>query len=204
VAVGTTIGAAAGGAYVVSASGGLVSAAFVAPAVAAVALPAIVVGVAMNRNASAVDEEIVRRHTVLPLEVAGGQDARLDVFFPVTKVPTRLVVAYAGADGNHDLELDTREQLATIHMEPPPRLERRIEPDFPQDAIAAGIASGHVVARLDLNADGGVTSVRILESEPPGVFDHEATRALFRWKYSETLALRRWARSEDVRLDFRR
>jgi protein TonB len=59
----------------------------------------------------------------------------------------------------------------------------RVEPIYPREAIRAGIPKGHVVARLFIDEKGLVTEVRIVESDPPGVFDKETKRALSLWKF---------------------
>jgi protein TonB len=60
----------------------------------------------------------------------------------------------------------------------------RVEPVYPREAIKAGISQGTVVARLNIDEKGLVTEVRIMESDPPRVFDREVVRALSQWKFS--------------------
>ncbi len=57
----------------------------------------------------------------------------------------------------------------------------REPPDFPREA--EGLKSGVVNARIHVDARGGVTSVDILGSQPPKVFDKAARRALLRWQF---------------------
>jgi periplasmic protein TonB len=59
----------------------------------------------------------------------------------------------------------------------------RVEPVYPREAIRAGIAKGHVIARLSVDEKGNVTDVRIIEADPPGVFNKEVTRAMMLWKF---------------------
>jgi periplasmic protein TonB len=59
----------------------------------------------------------------------------------------------------------------------------KVEPVYPREAIRAGIAKGRVVARLFIDEKGLVSEVKIIESEPPGVFNKEVTRALSQWKF---------------------
>jgi protein TonB len=56
-------------------------------------------------------------------------------------------------------------------------------PTYPREAIKAGVDHGHVLARLDIDEKGLVTDVRIVESNPPRVFDREVIRALAQWKF---------------------
>ena len=58
----------------------------------------------------------------------------------------------------------------------------RVEPRFPVAALRDGI-SGWVKLSFSIDESGAVTDVQVLQAEPRGVFDREATRALRRWKY---------------------
>ena len=60
----------------------------------------------------------------------------------------------------------------------------REQPDFPREAVRAGIESGSVRARLMINAAGGVSNVVILEAKPARVFDRSVSQALQRWKFN--------------------
>ena len=59
----------------------------------------------------------------------------------------------------------------------------KVDPIYPREAIRAGVAKGKVVARLFIDEKGLVTEVRIVEADPPGVFDKEVKRALSQWKF---------------------
>ena len=56
-------------------------------------------------------------------------------------------------------------------------------PDFPAEATRKGIASGVVKAKVNIEADGKVSSVEILEAEPKRIFDRAVTAALMEWRY---------------------
>jgi protein TonB len=60
----------------------------------------------------------------------------------------------------------------------------RVEPTYPREAIRQNIPKGRVVARLQIDEKGNVTDVRIMESDPPRVFDREVVRALSQWKFA--------------------
>ena len=62
----------------------------------------------------------------------------------------------------------------------------REQPEFPRDAIYSGVNTGRVVARMNIDANGNVIRVDILESEPKRVFDRAVQRALLRWKFQAT------------------
>ena len=60
----------------------------------------------------------------------------------------------------------------------------REQPAFPRDALRNGIESGTVRARMTISATGEVTSVAILQAQPPRVFDRAVQQALGRWKFN--------------------
>jgi len=64
----------------------------------------------------------------------------------------------------------------------------REPPDFPKEAIADGLRSGQVNARIHVDARGSVTAVDILASQPSKVFDRAARRALLRWQFEPNAA----------------
>lgn len=55
-------------------------------------------------------------------------------------------------------------------------------PKYPADALAKGV-SGKVVLLIDIDAQGNPTAVAVKHSEPAGVFDAEATAAVWDWKF---------------------
>ena len=54
--------------------------------------------------------------------------------------------------------------------------------NYPARALSRKI-EGYVKARLTISAEGSVTGVEVIESEPPGVFEREAIRALYRYRF---------------------
>jgi periplasmic protein TonB len=64
----------------------------------------------------------------------------------------------------------------------------REPPDFPREAVADGLRSGLVNARIHVDARGNVTGVDILRSQPPKVFDRAARRALMLWQFEPNSA----------------
>ena len=77
---------------------------------------------------------------------------------------------------------------------------KRVPVSFPRAAAQQGIESGAIKARLAINAEGRVTEVKILSSDPPRVFDREAVRALEEWRFNAGAA----QRSYDVEIAFKR
>ena len=63
------------------------------------------------------------------------------------------------------------------------KLINRVEPGFPRGVDAE---RGTVRARLQVDARGNVTSVDIVESNPPRVFDRTVRSALQQWRYEPT------------------
>jgi len=58
-----------------------------------------------------------------------------------------------------------------------------IKPQYPREAIRAGIQKGRVVCLLDVDEKGNVTDVKVKSAEPPRVFDREVVQTLMRWKF---------------------
>ena len=82
---------------------------------------------------------------------------------------------------------------------PAMRIVTRVEPDFPSEAVKAGVYEGTVRARLIVDANGSVTRVEIVEAQPRRVFDRAVVRALSEWKYNEGAA----GRTATVELAFK-
>lgn len=97
-------GAAGGGAA--AAAGGFILAA-----------PVLIgMGIARAVNNGKVNDRIEDRATSLPLTIAPGTEAALDLFYPLSPSPQQVVVHYHDAQGDHLLELDTRQVLAGLHL----------------------------------------------------------------------------------------
>lgn len=73
-------------------------------------------------------------------------------------------------------------------------------PEFPLEAARAGVDGGRVTARLSIDRSGRVTSVRILESQPPRVFDRAVSDTLARWRFAPGPD----ARTFDAEIEFKR
>jgi len=59
----------------------------------------------------------------------------------------------------------------------------KVNPVYPREAIRSGIEKGEVVAQLFIDDKGLVTDVKIVEADPPGVFDNEVMQALSQWTF---------------------
>lgn len=71
-------------------------------------------------------------------------------------------------------------------------------PEYPKYAAENGIA-GHVMFTFDVDADGKPYNIRATESEPQGVFDEVATKAIEQWKFEKN----KQASNIKYKLDFR-
>ena len=80
------------------------------------------------------------------------------------------------------------------------RLVTRVDPDFPREAIQAGVDKGTVKARMTLDETGAVTRVEVLEANPRRVFDRAVVRALTQWRYNDGAA----GRTIEAEVDFNR
>ena len=76
----------------------------------------------------------------------------------------------------------------------------RDAPDFPREAIAAGVKGGVVNARIHVDPSGKVTAVDIMGAQPTHVFDRAVRSALTRWQFEPIAA----ARTYDVDVNFQR
>jgi protein TonB len=59
-------------------------------------------------------------------------------------------------------------------------------PDYPESALAQKIA-GSVLVQYTVDEKGETRDLKVLESNPPGVFDRAATNAIRRWRYAPVL-----------------
>lgn len=78
----------------------------------------------------------------------------------------------------------------------------RIEPQFPREALIEGI-SGYVVVEFTIEPDGSVSDPKVVESEPRRMFDRNAVRAIYKWKFKPRIVDGQpVARRATQRLDF--
>lgn len=59
----------------------------------------------------------------------------------------------------------------------------QIQPVYPSRALARGL-EGFVIVEFDVSENGTVINPRVLGSQPSGIFDQAALRAIERWKYN--------------------
>jgi len=58
----------------------------------------------------------------------------------------------------------------------------RVPPQYPLEARKEGV-QGYVTLEFTIRADGSVTDIEVVGSNPKGVFEQAAKRALSRWKF---------------------
>ena len=58
----------------------------------------------------------------------------------------------------------------------------KVDPVYPEDALANGI-EGEVELAFKVNIRGNPKKIKVIRSEPPGVFDKAAIKALKQWKF---------------------
>jgi protein TonB len=80
------------------------------------------------------------------------------------------------------------------------RLLSRVDPDFPREAVQAGIDRGVVRARMTLDNAGNVTRVDVLDASPRRIFDRAVTRALSQWRFSDGAS----GRTVETEVEFKR
>jgi TonB family protein len=105
-------------------------------------------------------------------------------------------LSYAGNVSNN--EVDTKYRVppqATVPLKP----IHRVEPQYPEKAVVEKIEGG-VVLKFDVDNDGYVKNVEVINGEPAYVFDRVAAAALRQWKYVST---GQYHKNQLVQLDFR-
>jgi protein TonB len=78
----------------------------------------------------------------------------------------------------------------------------RIDPQWPRQALLDGI-SGYVILEFTIEADGSVSDAVVVESEPRRLFDRNAVRAIYKWKFKPRVVDGKpVARRASTRIDF--
>lgn len=63
-------------------------------------------------------------------------------------------------------------------------LVSKVEPEFPREAVQAGVNKGLVKARMTIDGAGEVTRVEVLDAQPRRVFDRAVVKTLSQWRFS--------------------
>lgn len=75
-------------------------------------------GLVKSANQKKVADEIQRRHTDLPVEIATGDSREFDLFFALGPSPRYVELSYVDDAGEHVLRIDTRAALDGLHIAP--------------------------------------------------------------------------------------
>ena len=113
------------------------------------------------------------------MQPAETKPASVAASAPPPAAPSANVVASAAPNA-----AATRAAPPSRDVTPVVAVVAREQPEFPREAMRAGIDTGNVRARLTINAAGDVTEVSILQAQPPRVFDRSVKQALARWKFN--------------------
>lgn len=62
----------------------------------------------------------------------------------------------------------------------------QVEPKYPSQALSRKI-EGYVVVRLQVTKEGTVSDVEVIDAKPKGIFEREAIRAAWRYKFKPKL-----------------
>mgnify|MGYP000503876593 CR=1 FL=1 len=106
----------------------------------------------------------------------------------------------AGGIGDVDKSLlgDTKDVVMTADtVDERPKPQQQRAPEYPSSARRKGV-EGRVVLNLLIDEDGNVAKAKVVESQPPGVFDEAALAAARSWRFSparyQGQAVKTWAR----------
>lgn len=81
-----------------------------------------------------------------------------------------------------------------------PHVVQRVQPEFPHEAIRAGVDHGTVKARMTVDGSGEVTRVEILDAAPRRLFDRAVVSTLSQWKFDPGAD----KRTVEIDVDFQR
>ena len=79
-------------------------------------------------------------------------------------------------------DVDKNVVMSEESVDEPPKALKRVAMEYPKQAKKMGI-SGYVLMNLLISKDGEVESVKVLESEPAGMFDDVAVEGVKAWKF---------------------
>lgn len=79
-------------------------------------------------------------------------------------------------------EVDKNVVMSEDSVDEPPKALKRVTMEYPKQAKKMGI-SGYVLMNLLIGKEGEVESVKVLESEPAGMFDDVAVEGIRAWKF---------------------
>ena len=82
-----------------------------------VLVPVLAIGGVMRGvNNSKVNNQIEARQTLLPADLATGEEKHLDIFYPLAPSPKHIEVTYADEQGDHRMIIDVSNPLDGLHL----------------------------------------------------------------------------------------
>lgn len=69
-----------------------------------------------------------------------------------------------------------------LAWEEPPEPIKRVQPDYPQMAVKAGV-EGRVILNIVVDERGDVLEATVVTASPPGIFEDAAIAAMMQWKF---------------------
>lgn len=100
-----------------------------------------------------------------------------NVDIPIPGLDTRELDQLGSGEGGDDDLVMTDESVDN-----PPRPVRQPAMEYPSDAKRRGV-EGYVVLSVLIDRDGQIEQVKVLESEPAGVFDEAARESVRQWRF---------------------
>lgn len=77
----------------------------------------------------------------------------------------------------------------------------RVQPTYPERAQQRGI-EGRVLLEFTITKSGSVRDPKVIASEPPGVFDQAAVKAVLQWKYNPKIVNGKAVEQPGVKIAF--
>jgi TonB family protein len=125
-------------------------------------------------------EQIKQMSQKLSTKSAITKVAKLSI---VTLVSSSLLagISYAGSQVNQGIHKDTAKKVMKHGVHP----THRIEPKYPVEAAKSG-TEGSVLLKFNVEGDGSVSNVEVVNGKPAYIFDKTAVDALKQWRYEAT------------------
>lgn len=99
--------------------------------------------------------------------------------------PGSVAITMAAPAVTKSIELSRSALPAVTDAAPVPLV--RIPPEYPAGALMRGF-EGWVQLEFDITETGVTENIRVVNAEPPDIFDKAAVRALSRWRYKPMIA----------------
>lgn len=81
----------------------------------------------------------------------------------------------------------TNRLLILDTVDEPPRVARRVLPEYPRRAEFVGVTEGRVLVEIRVDAEGGVEDLEVVEAEPRGYFEEVTLEAVQKWRFTPAI-----------------